>query len=644
MSFSKVGCRYATDERGKPRPRRDRYNAAARKDVMAKRDAGKNPDPRRGRAAITVVALGLAATALFAAASWNNEFIYDDRVLILEQPRPESIVQVFEVFGERHWYNLPYYRPLPRFTMVAQKYLHGTVPLPYHLLNAILIGLAAVAAYALLRLPVFRLRAVPALLASAVFVLHPIASSTVYPICSGRETSLPTVLIAVTMYAYLRGGALWRGLSLVGLAASLLGKEQGAVVPLLFALADVLGLSPRPAERGVRDWIGRYIPVVAIVAVYALVRSRVFSGGGGEISVAVFDRPMGPLLSLLYALQSVFAPFARLVYEPRFEVWFSWPRQIVSTCVVAAVGVAFARASEATRRPILFWLGWFVVGLLPTANVLEQEARFDERYVFLSLLGVAAILATALSSAWDRSLPRRVGVSAAVGVAIVCAVISAGRGRAFANDVAFHERWLATDPDSAQAHLSLGEHYFEAGDLDEAWAHLEASIRLRPGNWGAHLLLGHILAWRGDLAGAVAQYDRSLEIMPDFAKTHSNLGLVLAMRGDFARAEEHSRRALELEPELPGGHFNYGFVLELEGKLSAAEDEYDRERFLDPSPLADAHVRTGNQLASQGRFDRAAAHFERALRADPDNVEARDALARLRRSAPRDLSTPRGRP
>ena len=256
-------------------------------------------------------------------------FIYDDHKLILEQAPPRSVGDVFGVFIERHWPTLPYYRPVARSTMVAQKGLHGDRPAPYHLFNAVLMGVAALLAFALFRLPAFAIRALPAFLSAALLAVHPVASCTVYPICSGRETLLAAAVIIVTMYAYLVPARWGRTVAVALFAVSLLCKESAVIVPGLFVLADALGLAEGQRKRSVGEWIRRYAPVAAILLVYFLLRGLLF-GGMGEHRLAVLKSPTGPPLSLLFALQTTVAPYVELVYEPPIEVWLSKWRLLVS--------------------------------------------------------------------------------------------------------------------------------------------------------------------------------------------------------------------------------------------------------------------------------------------------------------------------
>ncbi|MGH2901326.1 MAG: hypothetical protein ACRDMZ_21795, partial [Solirubrobacteraceae bacterium] len=355
------------------------------------------------------VALGAAALVALVAVTYAPAarlgFIYDDYELIVDREPPRSATEFARVFAERHWPTLPYYRPIARTSMLVQKALHGNAPAPYHLLNVFLLAAVALAAFGLLRQRVFGLPLPLAFAGAALFALHPIASSCVYPIASGRETLWPTLFELLAVIAFLRPGArayLW---SLTATAAALLSKEHAVVLPLVFALADALGLSADPPGARLSAWLRRYFPFALLLCAYFALRAWIFAGEG-KLALALGDDPFGPLLSLAYALQTVFAPTRELIYEPVAGVWLSgWRLALGIAATAAACGAGLMRGPNA-RRLTLFWLGWIALGLLPTANVLVQEARFDERYVFFASLGVMALVLGALAPLWQQRAAR----------------------------------------------------------------------------------------------------------------------------------------------------------------------------------------------------------------------------------------------
>jgi len=548
------------------------------------------------RAAVRPLALALFVAALYAPAL-RHGFVYDDRILIVEAPGPRGASDVARVFSERHWWNLPYYRPVSRLTMVLQKGLHGNAPAPFHAFNVALAAAAALALAAVLRHPRLGVAEGPAWLAAALFAAHPIASDCVYPISSGRETLLPTCLSLVALVFWLRRGARARGLALLAAALALFAKEQAVVLPLLFVWADLVGASDDPPGRSARRWALRALPLAALVAAYLGVRARVLGPGGSGLELAVQGAPAGPLLSLLYALQTIFAPFGELVYEPRAEVWPSAPRLAIALAAVALLALGAVRAGPA-RRAALFFAGWAGLALLPTANFFAQEAPFAERYALLALSGVAGV-AAATASGLRAQASRRAAV--ALGAALVLAAAAASRARAAAwvDDLAFYRQWLATDPEAAQPHVGLGQWFDERGDFAESVAHYEAAIALRPGYAVAHASLGAVLLRHGRAAEAVPRLERAAALAPGEATTWSNLGVALTGLGRAGDAEAAFARALELDPRL-----------------------------------VEARVNLAALLAGRGDAERAAAAYRAALALAPENAAAAIGLAELLATSP----------
>jgi len=272
------------------------------------------------------------------APSMANDFIYDDNEVILNQEAPRSLSDVARIFAERHFPNLPCYRPITRSTLLLKKTLHGDNAALFHLLNVLFMALTSVRAYALMRLPVLGVREIPAALAAGLFAVHPIASSCVYPIASGRETFLPSLLTLIAVYAFLRRGTVWYALAIAAFSTSLFSKEHAVVVSVLFVLADFFRISPNPSGWDLRRWLLRYSFLLPILCLYFTIRHFLFA----RTDYALGDWT-GPFHSLSYAFQTMVLPFLELVYKPTLAIWLSPPRQIVGGLVIVLLAVAAFR-------------------------------------------------------------------------------------------------------------------------------------------------------------------------------------------------------------------------------------------------------------------------------------------------------------
>lgn len=584
-------------------------------------------------------ALGAAAlvalVALTYAPATGLGFIYDDYELIVDREAPRSAGEIARAFAERHWPTLPYYRPIARASMLAQKALHGNEPAPYHLLNVGLIAAVALAAFALLRQGALALPLPLAFAGAALFALHPIASSCVYPIASGRETLWPTLFEILAVIAFLRPGTRALALSWVATAAALLSKEHAVVLPLVFALADALGLSADAPAARATAWLRRYLPFALLLCAYFALRAWIFSGEG-KLELALGDDPWGPLLSAGYALQTVFAPTRELVYEPIVDVWLS-PGRLAAALgtTAAAAGVLTVRGPRAQRQA-LFWLAWIALGLLPTANLLIQEARFDERYVLFASLGVIALVLNALEPLWERRATR-----AAVGVLLLASLAVAGavsftRARYFATDAAFLAQWMASDPEHAQPHVSLGKLAARERDWSASIRHFENALARKPGLADAYNGLGLAHEALGETDVAERDFKRAIELAPERSFARNNLGVLYLGRGDLAAAAAEFRAAIEADGDDAGARINLAIVYARQGDPGAARAELEQVLATRPGHPG-ACFNLGMVLAASGDDARAIEYFERALEARPDYALAHYklgiALARAGRNA-----------
>jgi Flp pilus assembly protein TadD len=565
------------------------------------------------RSALACAAL-VAAVALLYAPSLGNGFVYDDHEVIEVQPRPAGIADLLRVFAEPHFRGLPYYRPVVRTSLLAQKALHGDRPALFHLGNALLTGVAAAAAFALLRAPRLGVGVAPAWWAAAIFAAHPVASSAVYPIASGRETLLPAVLILAAVAAWLRAR---RGVAITCLALSLFAKEQAVVVPLLFVIADLCAVTEvRGAGRQVisasgysayrswraREWIGRYAGVVAVTLAYVAIRQRVL--GATHYELAVLGDPAGPLRSLLFGVQVALAPFAQLHYEPEFALWFSPLRIAIAVAILAGLVVLARSAGAPPARVALFWAGWFVIAQLPTANLLRQEAPFDERYAFLALLAFPAIAAASATALWPRPRARNAAIAIGAAIAVVLAIVTVGRGAAFRDDAAFAAQWSRTNPASPEAHHLLAVLAAGDGRFDEAVAHYRDALAAAPDSPDLHVNLGVALAQLGRDAEARSELEAALRLDPGHPEAHATLGTLLARAGRLDEAVAHHREAVRAAPRFAAAHQNLGAALARLGHYGEAELEFREALRLDPDSQQAARDLAA-ALVAQGRNDEA---------------------------------------
>jgi len=530
--------------------------------------ARREPRFSFGGSRLWVLLLLFVAVVAVYLPSVNHGFLYDDYEVILSNAPLRSVQDLGRILTERHFLSLPYYRPVVRSSLLLQRSLHGDEPGPFHLFNAGVAGLIALVVYALLRLPVFGLRPRWALLAAAAFALHPVASSCVYPIASGRETLLPALFVLVALYCFLRPGPWWRAGASVAFALALFGKEQAVVTLAIFVLADAVGLTTSPPGRSLRRWVVRYWPEAAIGALYFSIRHFLFAGGEYRLG------DLGQFaLSYLYALQVVTVPFWEMVYEPTARVWFSPWRLAIGLAITGWVVLWLRKSWPAVRAQTWFWLGWFVLTLLPTANLLDQEAPFAERYVFLAALGPLFLLARVLSNREKDGSPR-LWTGLAVAVLLLLAAQTVTRGAYYRDYEDFCRQWVKTDPQSLNAHNSLAVVLTMDGRLQEAGRHYEEALKIAPANAQAHSNLANLRMQQGRVQEAYDLLQESLRLDPDAQATHNSLGVMLLGQGRVEEAIPHFVRAISLHSDNQQAHANLANALAHQGNTRQAVHHY----------------------------------------------------------------------
>lgn len=576
------------------------------------------PTQPLSRGTVLTAASGLAVLviACYLPSLWCG-FIYDDFKMVHSRPALESVDDAVSVFTTRQTDNLPYYRPLTWLSLDLQSLVHGRSALLFHAANLLLVSGWACGLLWLFSVPLFRLSWRGALMATGLAAVHPVTACVVYPISSGRETLLPALCMTVAMGAWLRPGRNQRKIAWGFFLAGLLCREQVVVLPGLFLLADLcLPVQDRPESVG--SWIRRYAPGGVLLLTYFGVRWLLF-GGSGEHELAIWTRPLAPLLSIGYTLQTIVAPVVDLVFEPGdpvTSVAFFQVRMVVAVGIVAVLGL-LAWRKPMTREVLVFWSGWSLLVVSPTANFVRQQTPFAERYGFLAMVAIVAILVTVLEQYQQQRIWKRAGIGLVMALAVTWSLVGWARGESYRSNRTFLEQWVRSDPDSAQAHLSLAGLFRDEQQEALAEQHLDRALALQPGYAEAHDGKGLLLFHRGELAAAESHFRRAVKNRPRFAEYWNRWGYVLAVRGRLDEAAEKCRRALELDGGLVAAYNNLGMVLARQGHYVEAEQHLRRAVSLNPDN-AEAWNNLGQVREEQGDQEQAREYFRRAAQLNPE--------------------------
>lgn len=129
------------------------------------------------------------------------------------------------------------------------------------------------------------------------------------------------------------------------------------------------------------------------------------------------------------------------------------------------------------------------------------------------------------------------------------------------------------------------------------------ALRVNPNGFLSHHNLGCAYYTAGDYEHALAEYQAAMALNPDFVLPFDNAATLLAARGDIDGAIAASEHSLEVRARTPG----------MTGGTYIADEK-----------------RVAALLMQQGKYGRAAKHYEAVLKLKPDDADAKAALQTIR--------------
>jgi protein O-mannosyl-transferase len=437
-------------------------------------------------------ALVPAAAILAYLNAFPGAFLFDDRAVIVDDPRLAS-VSAFAAGLPRM------IRPLLKITFFVDRRLYGLDPAGYHALNVLLHCGSALLVLAVVSAvmargdawrPLERRWLPPG--AALLFAVHPLGTETVTYI-SGRATGLASFFVLLSV-----GLALWAAAPGIGRAAflaragaavssfvlALLAKETAIVVPALLLLVQ-WAFPPRERDSSRRATL---VQAACWGVATLFVAGATWHPRYGELLRAslgtrsVWQNLLTEASAVCYAFTLFVAP-GRLNFDHDFRVagsLFAWP----TAAAVGALAALAVLARLAWRRMPLVsvGIGWFFVCLLPAHSVLPRYDVLSERNLYLPSVGIFIVCGALVTSLASRLGRRACAALALVSAAVVVLLAGAtvDRNRAYRDAVTFWRDTAGKSPQKSRPHTNLGYALRQAGDLDGAIREYRVALSLDP--------------------------------------------------------------------------------------------------------------------------------------------------------------------
>ena len=453
-----------------------------------------------------------------------------------------------------------------------------------------------------------------AFLASLLFMVHPVHVEAVASI-SGRADLLAAFFILLTIILYFKQASCQSRktylLTLLTFVCALLSKESALILPVLLLVYHYT--FKKRINRGLffsLVGIGFIYVFFRIVILKALLVKALFPYTP-DIS-ALLKRIPGFFVAIAYYLRILILPVhLRVDYGDRlFRI--GDPRVILGILIISLL-IAYALKKRNTDKLIFFSVAWFLIWLLPNANIYKINNSFmKEHWLYLGSIGFFSVLAKLLVGLY-RSRSRAVTASFMAGVVLFYSSLTIKQNIYWNEPLAFIKRSLRYSPDNYELYAHLGREYERLREYNEATASYRKAVEIKPGLPYLYHSLGRCYKMLGRYEGAIITYKKAAEINPNDAAAYYELGDLYDKTGRKEDAVKAYQRAIEIDPHYSEALNNLAALYAESKDIDKAVELWNGIIKFNPD-FSTAHFNLAVFYYKQGKYDLAIKHCNWVIR------------------------------
>ena len=512
----------------------------------------------------------------------NHPFVHDDVLFIQQNPHITKLdlgnffIQPSVDNGEFTSVH-QYYRPLlDLVNKVLYRVIHLN-PHGFHFFNIFLHIINSFLVYSVIRVITDNKKGISFVIA-IFFLLHPVQSEAVACI-AGISNLVFAFLCLVSFYVYtLSIGANGRERNSLVITASLfvfflalLAKEQSVVLPILIVAYELYFVTfPKKILKRFKYIAGFFI----VLGGYFLLRKFLF---GLSLTHGLAEKHE-IWLTLLAIPRSLLVYFSIIIFPHNLHYYRSQDILLPTTgpiivlCVIViALTFLVSRTGDPHKKWMIFGLGWFIISMLPTLNIIPLVNEYSliltaEHFLYFPVIGFFLFIA-GCSCYWFK---RNTDQEKFFLYFIICSVISVcylgmtvKQNTYWRGEIPLFEQTLKFEKNFGRVYFLLAQAYANVGRFEDAvtedrkalvimqgYAQKVRNIEIRKFYLiflkQIHYHLGYCLGRLGDSAGSLDHYKEALDLDPNNEIFHLTLGDIYIRNGDMPSAIAHFEKILEL--------------------------------------------------------------------------------------------------
>jgi len=512
--------------------------------------------------------------------SLHNEFLVDDHNFLgRKYDRHFSTVTDFFVNTQSQ-----HYQPIYFLLNVGLFKTLGENPLPYRLINILLLMFCCISTYLLLaKVSEDKLTA---FMATALFALHPFTANSVFQITHNVVfifiVCMNLALIFLWLFAQQKTKPLWYLLSIGFFLLSALCLEVVLLFPV-YALLLLLLIN----KSNFKDSLKLLAPFLILTGAYVLVWFNIAEPNAGlthkwsMLGAGILEYISAYYELIAWYMTGIVFPTS-VVLQYNVQPSANYPLILTATAILILICYIILFKKYALKRVCTFGLLWFLPGMILVLPAILTHAymgaSLQSHWLLYPSLGIYLIFGSLIVNL-KRHLRRGawMGLTASI---LLFLLLSTQRYSALARtEESFNAHWIEQNPTNVIALYRLGVINQNKGRVWEAARYYNKV--LESNGYQESLTLNNlsiIYQSLGDLQKAKAYALQSLQADPGYALAYNSLGTIAINEADAALAIQYFKQALSLEPSFALALLNLGDAYLMSDQFENAIELFERSR------------------------------------------------------------------
>lgn len=531
---------------------------------------------------ICIVVFSVYANAI------GNGFVWDDVESIQQSPILHSFENIPKIFSDSM--NL-IYRPLVYSTYIFIYEIFGGNAYVFHAFNIMIHLLVSLLAFILFR-KFFDPRI--ALLITLLFSAHPVNVEAVTWISAYSELSYVLFgmlsLLMIIRFAEEKNKIISLIFSSVFIFMGYLSKES----TIIFSGLLILYLVIFARKKTIWGILAMGIPTILYFFIRFFVIEGVFYSEYEKFIVPIQNLPLLERILhipsiLFYYIITFFVPISLHIEQYWIHETFGFGNFILPLIIVIAfamcllvLGLRLLKMRSELFSIFLLFSGGLFMWSLMHIQILPLTMTVAERWLYgagIFMLGIVGIVLTIL----EKKPAFKTLIIFLLMILALFSIRTVVRNRDWKNNMTLYSHDYKIDPNYALEN-NYGSELFNSGRRDEAYPHVLKSVELKPDWWRNWTNLGVYYEQKGEIDNAIASYQKSIKNNPGYAIAYVRLASIYLFSQQMVESEKYVKEGLLYNPENAELVRLYAFILYGSKRKDEAVKVMERAYMLDPSP------------------------------------------------------------